>query len=153
LNLIPISLVLLFAANAVAQAPKSAQPPTVERICGKLEHTETIPVKGDPHTLVEKVRNLRHVSISLFPADENRQCCEGANAIATTVTGHWGGFEMKLKRVPSGLYWLQVEPDGQKYRMIIRYAPKRYSDQLCTQTYWAIDNAGNFREGQFITID
>ena len=90
--------------------------------------------------------------MSLFLAGENGQCCEGAAAIVTSVTGHWGGFELKTNQLPGGLYWLEVEPEGRKYSILVRYAPKRHSDQLCYQTYWDIDDKGNFSEGKFITV-
>jgi hypothetical protein len=153
MTLIPLSVVILFAASALAQAPNGAPPPTLERLCGKLEHAQDLPVKNAPNTFKTKERDVRHAAVSLYAAGENGQCCEGATAIATTTTGHWGSFQLKSKQLPGGLYWLQVEPNGRKYRMLIRYAPKRFSDQLCTQTLWELNDSGDFWKVELITVD
>jgi hypothetical protein len=153
MKLIPILVVVLFAASTLAQAPNSAPPPSLERLCGKLEHVQNVPVKDAPNTIVSKARDLPRVAVRLYPAGENGQSCEGASAIATTATGHWGSFGFKSKQLPGGLYWLQVEPNERKYRMLIRYAPKRYSDQSCSETLWEVNDSGDFWRAQIITVD
>jgi len=153
MKLIPLSVAILIASSAFAQAPSSAQPPILERLCGKLEHAQDLPVKGEPTTIVTKYQNLRHAPVSLYPAVENGQWSDGATPIVTATTGHWGSFQLKTKQLPGGLYWLQVEPDGRKYRMLVRYAPKRFPDQLCTQTVWEVNDAGGFRKVALISVD
>jgi hypothetical protein len=143
---------LFIAASALAQTPQSRKQPTLERLCGKLLRTENIPIKGEPNSFTMKTHDLGHVTVSLYPAQEKGMCCDGS-PISTTVTGRWGSFEFKPKRVPGGLYWLEIEPEGHKYSILVRYTPKRYSDQLCFQTYWDIDDKGNFSEGTFLTVD
>jgi len=148
-----IGVLVLLSASAFAQAPNDAPPPTVQRLCGKLEYTHDIPVKGDSKSIVTKEQDVRHAAVSLYPAVENGQCCEGVAAASTTMTGHWGSFQLKSKQLPGGLYWLQVEWNSRKYQMIIQYEPKKYSDQLCSQTVWEVNDAGDLRKVIFITVD
>ena len=153
MTLIPIGVLVLLSASAFAQAPNNSSPPTVQRLCGKLEQTKDVPVKGEPNNLATKEQDARHAAVSLYSADANGQCCELATAVTTTMTNHWGNFHLKSKHLPEGIYWLQVEWNGRKYRMLVHYAPKRYPDQLCSETEWEINDAGDFRKVEFITVD
>jgi hypothetical protein len=155
MNLIFISAAVLFAIGAIAQTPNSATPPTLERLCGNLQQMDLRPIEGQPHSFAYEVRKLRHVAVSLYAADDNRQCCEGISPLATVQTGHWASFQFKTKSLPPGMYWVQVEPEGRRYQILIRYAPKKHSDQQCYQTCWDVDDSGNFRERtqRTITVD
>jgi hypothetical protein len=145
--------VVWFAASGLAEAPNSAPSPSLERWCGKLEHVQNLPVKDAPNAFVTKQRDLRRGRVSLYPAGENSQCWEGAAAMATAVTGNRGCCELKSKHLPGGLYGLQVEPNGRKYRVLIHYAQKRFSDQLCSQPVWEASESGDFRKAQLISVD
>jgi hypothetical protein len=153
MTLIPIGVLVFLSASALAQAPNNAPPPTVQRICGKLEYTHDVPVKGDPKSVVAKEKDVRHADVDLYPATENGQCCEGLAAASTTRTGHWGSFELKSKHLPGGLYWLHVEWNDRKYQMLIQYEYKKYPDQLCSQAVWEVNDAGELRKVLFITVD
>ncbi len=132
MKLIPLSVAILIVSSAFAQAPSSAQPPILERLCGKLEHAQDLPVKGEPNTIVTKYQNLRHAPVSLYPAVENGQWSDGATPIVTATTGQWGSFQLKTKQLPGG---------------------KRFPDQLCTQTVWEVNDAGGFRKVALISVD
>ena len=91
--------------------------------------------------------------MQLFPGIEGSTCCEGLTSIATTVTGHWGAFRLKVKGARPGNYWIQAESESKKHSILVQYAPKRYPDQLCYKTYWDIDDEGRLSEGEFIEVD
>ena len=147
-------VVLPLALSAFAQTHKITSPPIVERLCGKLQRSELLPIKDELNAFTMKTHDLRHVVVNLYPAAEDSQCCEAASVIATTVTGHWGSFSLKTKRLPGELYWLEIQPDGRKSSVLVRYAPKKYSDQLCTETWWDVDGDGKMRAGWgTITVD
>jgi hypothetical protein len=148
-------IVYLLALNALAQTPQNTEAPTLERLCGKLQHVEYRLREGTTNVFDLARWDLRHVVVNLYPAVENAQCCEGTTVTATTVTGHWGSFGLKTKRLPGGLYWLEVLPDGHSHSILIRYAPRRRSDQPCYDTFWTIDDKGVFTEGisRTITVD
>jgi len=141
------------SCGAFAQSSNTTDLPVTERLCGKLQRTQDFPVKGGLNQITTKYWNLPHVSVSLYPATDGRQCCDGIVPLMTTKTGHWGSFEFKAKGLPAGSYWVQVEPNGRQYRMRIQYAPKKNSTQLCSTTFWDVDDAGSFRMGQLITLD
>jgi hypothetical protein len=144
MNLMPIGLLVLLSASAFAQAPSSARPPTLERLCGMLQHVDALPIKTEVYEIRTEILNIPHAAVTLYAADAGSRCCDRATPVAMAVTGHLGSFRLKSKRLPGGMYWLQVEPNGRKYRILFQYAPNRHSDQLCTETYWTVDEKGGF---------
>jgi hypothetical protein len=144
MTLMPIGLLVLLSASALAQAPGDAPPPTLERLCGKLQHVDALPIETEVYGIRTEILNIPHVAVTLYAADARSPCCNRATPVATAVTGHWGSFRLKSKRLPDGMYWLQVEPNGHKSRILFQYAPNRHSDQLCTETYWTVDEKGGF---------
>ena len=117
--------------------PFTTTPPTLERFCGKLQQDQ---------------RDLRRVVVNLYPAAEGRECCKGAT-VASGVTGRWGSFNLKAKKLPGGLYWLEAETEGRKSSVLVQFKPKKYPDQLCSDTFWDVDGRGNIRVGRTITVD
>ena len=145
--------VLSVMAGTFSQRPGDKELPTVERLCGKLVHSEKVSVKGHDRDFTTKERNLAHAPVRLYSALGDGACCEGRTAASTTTTGHWGGFELKSKGLIAGPYWLEVESNGQKHTILILYSPKKNSDQLCTDTVWELDSEGNLSKQQFIIVD
>lgn len=145
MKLARVLAVYFLTVSAFAQAPTTAlAPPTLERLCGKLRHVEY-------QLGIQK--NLRKVIVNLYPAVRAGECCEAGPPIATAITGRWGSFHLKTKGLAAGSYWLEVQPNGRKYHMLVRYTPKRYPDQLCYQTYWDVHDDGSFGEGGVVTVD
>jgi hypothetical protein len=153
MNLTSVVIMAAVAASLSAQTPKADTPPTLERLCGKLHRVQEFPDKKVPNTIDQKEWNLSHVPVRLYPADGNNACCTGKTPIAETKTSHWGGFELKSKGIPAGTYWLEVEPNGQRSELMVQYSPKKYSNQLCTETFWEVDDTGNLRNATFIIVD
>jgi hypothetical protein len=148
MNQLSLIFAAVLAAGFLGQGPAREAPPSLERLCGKLVHYEGAWVHGR-----DKTRNLPHVPVRLYPAVDREQCCEGLAAKATLSTGHWGDFEFKPKGISAGFYWLEVEPNGREYKILIEYAPKKHWGQMCTQTVWEVDDAGKLRHEQLMTID
>ena len=144
---------IFFAASALAQTPNSTPPQTLERLCGKLEHVQNLPVNGNPYVVATKRHSLPRVIVSLFSADGTSDCCGGAAPVLTTATDHRGSFEFKSRQLPGGTYWLEVEPNGRKYRMLIRYASRKHSDELCSEIFWQVNDNGDFNMAHPITLD
>jgi hypothetical protein len=153
MHLAYIPIVALLAATLSSQAAEILSPPKLERICGKLDRVESVPTKNKRGISKEKKRDLARVPVALYEAREGQPCCEGIAPVATAKTDHWGDFEIRPKHAAGGLYWLQVEPDGHRYKMLVQYRPKRNSNEMCTQKHWEIDENVNFVESQTITID
>jgi hypothetical protein len=127
----------------------------LERLCGKLQHVDALPIKTEVYEIRTEILNIPRAAVTLYAADAGSPCCDRATPVATAVTGHGGSFRLKSKRLPGGMYWLQVEPNGRKYRMLFQYAPKRHSNQLCAETYWSVDEKGGFEvwTGKTILIE
>jgi hypothetical protein len=147
-----ISLVLS-AISAHSQSSLRSDPPTVAKVCGKLQHFEEIPVKNAKNTFEDKTKNLPGIAVSLFPAKDSSECCVGISPIAQATTGRWGAFRFSAKNLTSGLYWLVAKTNGQEYKLLVRYEPKSNPDQLCYQTFWELDDAGHFWITETITVD
>jgi hypothetical protein len=139
-------------AQTTAQTAQRDAPTTVERLCRKLEHVQEIPVKTAQNTFVTEARKLPRVAVSLYPAEEGRECCSGASPIASTATGRWGSFRFNEKKLTSGLYWIVVKPSGREYRLLIQYAQKKNSDRLCSDTFWQVTEDGNFWKTETVFV-
>ena len=103
MNLAAALVLASFAVGALAKAPSAPRSATVERFCGKLQHVEYPRITATSYSV--EARNLAHVVVNLYPAQESTECCEGAVPIATTLTGRSGSFNLKTKRFADGLYW------------------------------------------------
>jgi len=136
-----------------AQDAGKTEPPKVAKLCGKLQHTEDVPVKNAKNTFEEKVRNLPQVTVRLYSAKQGSECCNGMPLAAQAVTGRWGGFRFGSKNLIGGLYWLAVQTNGREYKLLFQYDPKLKSDELCSETFWRLNDAGQFWMGRTITVD
>jgi hypothetical protein len=144
---------LLFAVCLSAQTQKTIEPPSTEKLCGKLVHSERIPVKNQTNTYEEKTKNLGRVVLRLYAAVEGRSCCEGLFPKVEATTGKWGSFHFKEKCVGPGLYWLVAKVNNREYKLLVQYAPKANSTELCSGQSWELDDAGNFWKAELITVD
>jgi len=114
---------------------------------------QTIPVKDSPLNLVEKTTDISGAAISLYPTSGKTECCNALSAIARSTTGRWGGFHLNDKRLPGGFYWLVAEVAGQKYKLLIQYVSQRNSNQLCSDTYWQLNENGEFWKTETIFVE
>jgi hypothetical protein len=145
---------LLFSAIcAHAQNSRKNDPPAVVKVCGKLQHFAEVPVKNTKNTVEDKIRNLPRVTMLLYSAKDGHECCVGMSPVAQTTTGHWGAFHFGPNKLTSGLYWLVAQTNGREYKLLVRYDPKMKSDQLCHETFWELDNVGNFWKTETVTVD
>ena len=149
-----VIFVLAFTAVCLnAQDNRKYDPPAVAKVCGKLQHYALVPVEAAINTVEEKVMNLPGVSVRLYSARDNNECCAGMSPVAQTTTGQWGAFHFNAKNLTGGLYWLAVATNGREYKLLVRYDPKIKSDQLCHETFWEVDDAGNYWKAETVTLD
>ena len=147
-----ILAVPFLASNGTAQTARGNAPTTVERLCGKVEHVREIPVKAAQNTFLTEARKLPRVPVSLYPAEEGRECCFGTSPIASTTTGRWGSFRFDENKLTSGPYWIVVKPNGREYRLLIQYARKKNSDKLCSDTFWQVTDDGRFWKTETVFV-
>jgi hypothetical protein len=150
-----ISILVLFISVGSAMAPSSQKnaPSVVDRLCGKLIHSEDVRVKNTQNTFETQSRILPRVSVLLYRADDGHACCDELLLAAKTTTGRWGSFHFSTKKTSAGLYWIVVEPEGHENKLLVRYDPKGNSGQLCYQTFWVVNDAGNFWKSETVTVD
>jgi hypothetical protein len=103
-----IAAMAFLASIARAQSqPHNA--PVLEKLCGKLLHSEQVPLKNTTNTFEDRTKNLSHGMVQLYRADDDRPCCNGLFLAAETKTGRWGSFQLKEKGLAPGLYWVVVD--------------------------------------------
>jgi hypothetical protein len=152
MRVLSIAAMAFVASIAQAQSQSHAAP-VVEKLCGKLLHSEQVPVKNTTNTFKDKTKNLSHIMVQLYRADDGRPCCDRLFLAAETKTGRWGSFHLKEKGLAPGLYWVVARPNWREYRMLVRYEPKSGSKELCSQSLFELNDAGNFWRAEIVVLD
>ncbi|HSS95719.1 MAG TPA: hypothetical protein VLK33_01745 [Terriglobales bacterium] len=137
-----------FQAQEQSDTKKMA---TLDRLCGRLEHVEYLPVKNAANSFTTKTKALKHVTLRLYESKAGVECCKSFSTIEEVNTGLNGNFKFKTKN--AGLYWLVAVIDGNEHKMDIRFQPQKQTDTLCINQYFQIDNSGNFGIAETVTVD
>jgi hypothetical protein len=140
---------LLVCATSSAQS-KALLPAKLDRICGKLERTQTIAEKKNPSFVHIKSKSLPASELKLITRTNDRPCCS-LGPVASVKTNHWGHFEFKM--VAAGNYWLITTVDGKDVRMPIEFKPDKHSTTLCTDQFFDVDENYNFAMSLTVTVD
>jgi hypothetical protein len=146
-----VFLLLLAASPQPQQPPSDKSRPKVHRLCGKLVHSEYLPVGGDSHYSQGKTSPLRKATLELYRRQENSECCRDLSIVAQAKSGHWGDF--KFRRAIPGEYWLVAHVGTREYRMPIHYEPHRKDPTLCSSLLWEVNDSGEFTVGETITVN
>jgi hypothetical protein len=147
---------ILSVASLMISLPTQTVDPekwnTVERMCGKLERVEEIPVKGTTAAFTEKRQPIKKADIRLYQRGKATQCCGAGLLVAETVTSRGGDF---IFRNPApGSYWVVAVVDGKEYIHAIKYAPstKDKVEVNCADLLYEIKK-GELQLGRMITVD
>jgi hypothetical protein len=151
MNVLLMLTMALLWSGAPIQAQAEQRPILVERMCGKLIRYRQVPIKGTTNTFDVKTKALPRVDLNLYRGNGNAKCCESLSVVAKTKTGRRGSFE--FKNVVDDIYWLVASVDGRDYKMLIRYQPKKNSDEKCSENWFQIEDSGSFGFGKTITVD
>jgi len=149
----PIILVLaLLGGGSRPQADDSEKWNTVERMCGKLEWLEEIPVKGTTDTFNEKRMPVKKAEVRLYRRENDSPCCGATLFVTNAVTNRAGEFEFK-KAVP-GRYWIVAIVDGKEYSHAIKFAPesKDKVEVSCSDLLYDV-HKGELQLGRVIHCD
>jgi len=144
---------LLFAVASAAQTADKKEPPSLERLCGKLERVEYVSRKNEPSSLDPKYSNMSNVPLFLYRAESNQACCESLQLADEGKSNHWGNFKLERKGITAGLYWIVACPASSEYRMLVQYAPKKNSTALCGDNVFQVTDKGEFSMARFIVVD
>jgi len=140
--------VILVGHVVCAQEKK---PWNIDRLCGRLEHVERIPNRKHADTFSETRKALRDVPLAMYERRENEICCENLTPIDTTITGKNGLFNFKDEK--PGLYWLETNWNGKKYKAAVAYNPAKKSGTICSQQGLQLDYAGDADWWITVTVD
>jgi hypothetical protein len=133
---LPVALVLLGCA-VPAGAADSAEPVTVDAICGKLVSVEGPAEKGTTSSGREDAKPLAHTRLRLFSPTASADCCSLITPVAEVTTGRDGAFQF---RKPSpGDYWLVANIGGVEYKLLIRYQPGKKGEAKCAEFLYALE--------------
>jgi hypothetical protein len=130
---------------------QSRQPYNVGRICGKLVHTEQVPVKNTNNTFEYKRQTLSRITVRVFRAKENEDCCDFQSMIGEAQTGRWGGF--RFKKLDFGLFWLVAHVEGRDYKILLQNDRKRETSDECSDTDYSIEDSGALSVGRTVTVN
>jgi hypothetical protein len=121
---------------------------TLDRLCGKVVHSEPMPIKGKFYRGSMQQTSLSNIELRLYPRREDGICCEDLSPVAKTMSGEGGQFE--FKKIAAGAYWLAAQFNGHGYKMPIRYQPDKIATDRCTDLMYEISDSGSFELGRII---
>jgi hypothetical protein len=130
---------------------QARQPYKVGRICGKLVRAEQVPVKNTDNTFEYKRHTLSRVTVRVFRAKENEDCCDLQSIVGQSLTGRWGGF--RFKQLDSGLFWLVAHVGARDYKILLQNDAKRETSGGCSDTDYSIEDSGALSVGKTVTVN
>jgi hypothetical protein len=133
---LPVALLLL-GCSVPAGSADTAEPVTVDAICGKLVSIEGAAAKGTASSGREDAKPIPHTRLRLFSPTASADCCALITSVAEVTTGRDGTF---LFRKPSpGDYWLVANIGGVEYKLLIRYQPGKKGEAKCAEFLYALE--------------
>ncbi len=120
-----------------ARPQESAEPVSVDGICGKLVSVEEVPEKGTPNSARQGVKPLEHARIRLFSPVAGADCCALITPVAEATTGRDGIFQ--FRRSNPADYWLVVTIGGKDFKVLIRYEPGKKGALDCSKFSYTLE--------------
>jgi hypothetical protein len=132
-------LVLGFAVPAIPA--DTAEPVSVDRLCGKLVSIEKTPGKGASGSSGQEGMSVPHARVRLFSPTASGDCCALMTPVAEAFTGRDGVFQ--FKKIAPGDYLLVATIGGSEYKLLLRYEPVKKAEKDCSEFQYT------FEKGQF----
>jgi hypothetical protein len=134
-HLVVAFLVLGFAVPAISA--DTAEPVSVDRLCGKLVSIEETPAKGSASSSEQEGMTVPHARIRLFSPTAGGECCALMTPVAEAFTGRDGVFQ--FKKITPGDYLLVATIGGSEYKLLVRYEPVKKADKDCSEFQYTIE--------------
>jgi hypothetical protein len=129
--------VLWLGFAPAATSADTAEPVTVDAICGKLVSIEETTEKGSANGAPQDAKPIPHIRLRLFSPTASADCCALITPVAEVTTGRDGTFQF---RKPSpGDYWLVATIGGAEYKLLIRYQPGKKGEAKCSEFLYALE--------------
>jgi hypothetical protein len=140
-------LLMGFAIPAVSS--ETAEPVSVDTMCGKLVAIADVPEQGKANSSQQEPKPLPHERIRLFSPTASGDCCALMTPLAEVFTGRDGTFQ--FKKLTPGDYLLVATIAGVDYKLLVRYEPVKKSDKNCSELQYTLEK-GKFVLRRFMTL-
>lgn len=144
----PFLVVILIVLGLNAQEKK---PWSVNRICGRVEYVQRIPVRKQPNTYSDKRKYLKGIPLELYESPEGAPCCVALKNVGSTISGRSGQFEFKAEK--AGQYWLTAKWSGRDYEVAVEFEPEKKSSTICSQQGIQMEDGEDASWWVAITVD
>jgi hypothetical protein len=128
-------LLLGFAIPGVS--PETAEPVSVDTMCGKLVAVADAPAQGKANSSQQEPKPLPHERIRLFSPTASGDCCALMTPLAEVFTGRDGTFQ--FKKLTPGDYMVVATIAGIDYKLLVRYEPVKKSDKNCSELQYTLE--------------
>jgi hypothetical protein len=128
-----LKLAVPFLAILIVQGlhGQEKKPWNVDRIWGRVEYVQRIPIRKQPDNYSEKRKAIRGVPLELYESRNENTCCDGSKRVDTATSGKNGEFEFKNEK--AGHYWLTAKWNGRDYKVAVAFEPQKKSSTICSQ--------------------
>jgi hypothetical protein len=140
---------LLLGFSFPANSAETAEPVTVDAICGKLASIEEIADKGTTNSVHQDVKPIAHTRLRIFSPTGSADCCALITPVAEVTTGRDGSFQ--FKKPSPGDYWLVATIGSTEYKLLLRYQPGKKGDAKCSEFLYALEK-GQFHLRSSVTV-
>jgi hypothetical protein len=127
-------LLLGFALPAVSS--ETAEPVSVDRMCGKLAAIADVPEQGKAKSSDSEPKPVPHARVRLFSPTASGDCCTLMTPLAEVLTGRDGTFQ--FKKMTPGDYLLVATFADTEYKLLVRYEPVKGSEKNCSELQYTI---------------
>jgi hypothetical protein len=135
-QLVSAFLVLGFAIPAISA--DTAEPVSVDRMCGKLVFIEDAPAKGTASSSGQEGAFVSHARVRLFSPTASGDCCALMTPVAEAFTGRDGVFQ--FKKITPGDYLLVATIGSNDYKLLVRYEPVKKAEKACSEFLCTLGN-------------
>jgi hypothetical protein len=129
--------VLWLGLAPAANSADTAEPVTVDAICGKLVSLEEAREKGSANAASQEAKPIPHTRLRLFSPTASADCCTLSTPVAEATSGRDGTFQ--FKKPSPGDYWLVATIGGTEYKLLIRYQPGKKGEAKCAEFQYALE--------------
>jgi len=145
-----VAVCLLLGFSLPANSADTAEPVSVDAICGKLVSIENVPEQGTTNSLRREIKPFSHTRVRLFSPTPSADCCDLITPVAEVTTGRDGSFQ--FKKPTSGDYWLVATIGRTEYKLLVRYQPGKKAGTECSKFLYALEK-GKFQLRRTETVN
>ena len=141
------SVMLGLAVPAISS--ETAEPVSIDRMCGKLVSIDETPDKGTASSTGQGSKSVPHARVRLFSPTASGDCCTLMTPVAEAFTGRDGVFQ--FKKLTPGDYLLVATIGGGEYKLLVRYEPIKKPEKECSEFQYTLEK-GKFLLRRSMTV-